>query len=120
MLTLISRALRRVEHTPSGKFSVSALFRGFAPLLGKRSLLGQRLEHLGTLPLTTQSSLALVRFNHETLLIGITTQNMTLLASAPESTDREVPGTEKAGRGSLAVARCAAEEHLDVEENFTR
>jgi flagellar biogenesis protein FliO len=38
------------------------------------------LEHLGTMPLTAQSSLALVRLNGETLLLGITPQNISLLA----------------------------------------
>jgi flagellar biogenesis protein FliO len=84
MLTLISRALGWVEHAESRKQSFGGFFRRFAPLLGRRSLLGERVQHLGTLPLTTQSSLAVIRFNNETLLIGVTTQNMTLIARAPD------------------------------------
>jgi flagellar biogenesis protein FliO len=41
--------------------------------------LGNALEHLGSLPLTAQSSLALVRLQDETLLLGITPQTITLL-----------------------------------------
>jgi len=80
MLALISRAFRRVEQPQSRRFSVSSLLRGFAPLLGARSAVGECVQHVGTLPLTTQSSLAVVRFNNETLLIGITSQTMTVLA----------------------------------------
>jgi flagellar biogenesis protein FliO len=44
------------------------------------------LEHLGSLPLTAQSSLALVRLQRETLLLAITPQGVTLLTkvAAPE------------------------------------
>jgi flagellar biogenesis protein FliO len=41
------------------------------------------LEHLGTLPLTAQSSLALVRLHDETLLLGITPQSIKVLAKRP-------------------------------------
>jgi len=44
--------------------------------------LGTAVQHLGTLPLTPQSSLALVRVYKETLVLGITAQSVTLLAKA--------------------------------------
>jgi flagellar biogenesis protein FliO len=49
---------------------------------GRRSGLGTAVQHLGTLPLTPQSSLALVRVYKETLVLGITAQSVTLLARA--------------------------------------
>ena len=48
--------------------------------LGRRSVVGGALEHLGSLPLTAHSSLALVRLHKETLLLGITAQSITLLS----------------------------------------
>src|SRR3954447_24238328 len=83
MLALISRAFQRVEHKQTRRFSVSSFLRGFAPLLGARSAVAECVQHVGTLPLTTQSSVAVVRFNNETLLIGITPQTMTVLARTP-------------------------------------
>ena len=38
------------------------------------------------MPLTAQSSLAVVRLHNETLLLGITPQSITLLAKGNEST----------------------------------
>jgi flagellar biogenesis protein FliO len=120
MLALISRALGRVEHPASGKFSISGFFRGFAPLFGRRASLGKSVEHLGTLPLTAQSSLALIRFNHETLLIGITTQNVTLLARAPESGEPEGGAAVQRSTSSVARTRFVADERFGTKENFNR
>jgi flagellar biogenesis protein FliO len=57
----------------------AALLQRLVPALRRRGNLGNALEHLGTLPLTAQSSLALVRLHGETLLLGITPQHITLL-----------------------------------------
>jgi flagellar biogenesis protein FliO len=46
---------------------------------------GGGLEHLVTLPLTAQVSLALVRLHDETLLLGITAQSVTLLTRRRET-----------------------------------
>jgi len=54
------------------------------PALSRRAIAGNALEHLGSLPLTAQSSLALVRLHGETLLLGVTPQNITLLAKGGE------------------------------------
>ena len=47
--------------------------------LGRHAKTAGALEHLASLPLTAQSSLALVRLHKETLLLGITPQSVTLL-----------------------------------------
>ena len=57
----------------------AALLQRLVPALRRRGNLGNALEHLGSLPLTAQSSLALVRLQGETLLLGITPQSITLL-----------------------------------------
>jgi flagellar biogenesis protein FliO len=58
---------------------LGALFSRLIPVLSHRASVGGVLEHLGPLPLTAQSSLALVRLQDETLLLGITPQSVTLL-----------------------------------------
>lgn len=52
-------------------------------LLRQRRVAGGALEHLASLPLTAQPSLALIRWGQETLLLGITAQNIRLLAKSP-------------------------------------
>jgi flagellar biogenesis protein FliO len=73
-------------------------------LAGRRSTAGAALQHLGTLPLTTQSSLALVRVYKETLVLAITPQSVTLLTkaadneiSAPASADGVAPEPQSFG-----------------------
>jgi len=62
-----------------GLSGYAALLQRLVPALRRRGNLGNALEHLGSLPLTAQSSLALVRLQDETLLLGITPQSITLL-----------------------------------------
>jgi len=62
-----------------GLSGYTALLQRLVPALRRRGNLGNALEHLGSLPLTAQSSLALVRLQGETLLLGITPQSITLL-----------------------------------------
>ena len=62
-----------------GLSGYGALLQRLVPALRRRGNLGNALEHLGSLPLTAQSSLALVRLQDETLLLGITPQSITLL-----------------------------------------
>ena len=62
-----------------GLSGYGALLQRLVPALRRRGNLGNVLEHLGTLPLTAHSSLALVRLQGETLLLGITPQSITLL-----------------------------------------
>ena len=63
----------------TGLSGCAALLQRLMPVLRRRGNLGNALEHLGSLPLTAQSSLALVRLQDETLLLGITPQSITLL-----------------------------------------
>jgi flagellar biogenesis protein FliO len=65
-----------------GLQGMSALIQRWIPKFGQSARIGNALEHLGTMPLTAQSSLALVRLHDETLLLGITPQNITLLAKS--------------------------------------
>jgi flagellar biogenesis protein FliO len=52
------------------------------PFAARRSVVSATPQHLETLPLTTQSSVALVRVYNETLVLGITAQSVTLLTKA--------------------------------------
>jgi flagellar biogenesis protein FliO len=63
-----------------GLHGLSALVQRFMPAFSRRGNLAGILEHLGSMPLTAQSSLAVVRLHNETLLLGITPQRITLLA----------------------------------------
>ncbi len=63
-----------------GLARLGAVFRRVFPSLRHRSALDGALEHLGSLPLTPHSSLALVRLYKDTLLLGITPQSITLLS----------------------------------------
>jgi flagellar biogenesis protein FliO len=60
--------------------------------LSRRSVVGGALEHLGSLPLTAHSSLALVRLHKETLLLGITSHSITLLSKRNDEV-RVVPNS---------------------------
>jgi flagellar biogenesis protein FliO len=84
MLNYFNKTSSRVN-APFG--AMSAFIHKILPALGRRSALNGALEHLASLPLTAQSSLALVRLHHETLLLGITPQSITLLSKDqdPES-----------------------------------
>jgi flagellar biogenesis protein FliO len=57
--------------------------RRFFMRLLRKSCLDNVLEHMGSLPLTAQSSLALVRVREEALLLGITPQTITVLTRLP-------------------------------------
>ena len=79
-----------------------ALWRRLLQALSRRSPVRGSLEHLGSLPLTAQSSLALVRLNRETLLLGITPQGITLLTKGTEPIDAgagKVEAKKKPSRG---------------------
>ena len=69
-----------------GLAGFAAFLRRMIPALARRSAVAGALEHLGSLPLTAQSSLALVRLNQETLLLGITPQGITLLTKGGAET----------------------------------
>lgn len=47
---------------------------------GRGAAVGNVLQHLGTLSLTPSCAVALVRVGHETVVLGLTSQSVTLLA----------------------------------------
>jgi flagellar biogenesis protein FliO len=79
----------------NGFTGLGALLRRIFFGLGRRSVFGGALEHLGSLPLTAHSSLALVRLHKETLLLGITSHNITLLSK----------GNDEAGFGPGSITQ---------------
>ncbi len=63
---------------------------------GAHRSVGTSLQHLGSLPLTAQSSVALVRVYDETLVLGITSQTVTLLTkTAGHSSESALAAAEK-------------------------
>ena len=104
------RLLKKHSRTPSGDCGgLSALFSRLIPALSHRASVGGVLEHLGTLPLTAQSSLALVRLHDETLLLGITPQGVTLLTKGRRA---EGSGASLSSSDSISPQ----EEHLRLRE----
>jgi flagellar biogenesis protein FliO len=85
------------------------IWRRLLHRVSRRSVASGALEHLGSLPLTAQSSLALVRLNKETLLLGITPQSITLLTKEREE---KVEGAPKADlkKNPARSARLRAQE----------
>lgn len=63
---------------------LSAFLTSLMPVLTRRNSGAKTLEHLESLPLTAQSSLALIRLHDETLLLGITPHSITLLAKGAD------------------------------------
>jgi len=90
-----SRSPRTTDGIASG---LGILIQRLFPALARRKTAGRLLEHLESLPLTAQSSLALIRLREETLLLGITPHNITLLAKNPE-----VLNHGRGGEGSTAA-----------------
>lgn len=77
----VFRGLQSARQEPSTQGLGGVLGRFLPAWTGRRAV--GALEHLGSLPLTAQSSLALVRLHDETLLLGITPQNIRVLAKRP-------------------------------------
>jgi flagellar biogenesis protein FliO len=59
--------------------SLWLIARRLLPLCGQSQRPESPLRHLGTLPLTPPCSVALVRAGQETLVLGLTSQSVTLL-----------------------------------------
>lgn len=85
MLGFFSKQVSPIRQDVAGWSSCAALWQRVLPALRRRAVAGNALEHLGSLPLTAQSSLALVRLHGETLLLGVTSQNITLLAKGVDA-----------------------------------
>ncbi len=75
-------------------------FRRMFPGLRRRSAIDGVLEHLGSLPLTAHSSLALVRLYTDTLLLGITPQSVTLLS---KRNDENIFAADRANLEALGL-----------------
>jgi flagellar biogenesis protein FliO len=84
MVASTPRPSKPIRNPFVGLAGLGAFFRRVFPTLGRRSAFGGALEHLGSLPLTAHSSLALVRLYKETLLLGITPQSITLLSKGSD------------------------------------
>jgi flagellar biogenesis protein FliO len=84
MFQINSRRPRSPRTTDSAISGLAMLLQRMIPALARRKPAGRLLEYLESLPLTAQSSLALVRLREETLLLGITPQSITLLAKDVE------------------------------------
>ena len=80
MLTTWHRYVTRPKRAlPDFTGAAQGLVRWFA--LPRRRADKQALQLLESVPLTAQASVALVRFERQTLLLGITAASVTLLAS---------------------------------------
>lgn len=67
--------------------SWSLVLQRLVPALRRRASANGALEHLGSLALTAQASLALVRWRDQTLLLGITPQGISLLTQGEHRPD---------------------------------
>ena len=94
MFDLISR--NRTHSRPAflDLNNLGSVIARWLPLAGRSSAVGAALQHLGTLPLTAQSSLTLVRVYNETLVLGITPHSVTLLTKAPDRNSNNAPANE--------------------------
>ena len=68
----------------AGMVGLAFVARRYLPLLGKKFRPRGPLKQLGVLALTPQCSVALVQAGEETLVLGLTPHNVTLLAKAGE------------------------------------
>lgn len=86
----------------AGLTGLGAIFRRLFPGWNRRSAAGGAMEHLASLPLTAQSTLALIRVYDQQLLLGVTPANITLIATAngPDATTKN-----KTASGSTAVEK---------------
>lgn len=110
MFQLLKKNGQALSYDFRGLRGFSRLLSRLIPSLGPRASAGGALEHLGALPLTTQSSLALIRLHDETLLLGITAQSVTLLTRRRQT---EVDRRPLSGSNGSSLA----EEPLRVRES---
>lgn len=68
----------------AGMVGLAFVVRRYLPLLGKNFRPRGPLKQIGILALTPQCSVALVQVGEETLVLGLTPHNVTLLAKAGE------------------------------------
>lgn len=82
---MLHHVINKARPPSNSTNALGAFVQRWFPALGRRSALGGALEQLASLPLTPQSSLVLVRFHQETLLLGITPQSIVLLSKEQEA-----------------------------------
>jgi flagellar biogenesis protein FliO len=90
MFALFSRQIDRPKIALADLTSVAGLLGRWLALPARRAAT-QSLRLLESVPLTAHASVALVRFGTENLVLGVTSQNITVLAkgAAAESTAQE-------------------------------
>lgn len=79
MFSIFSRQLERPKTALPDFTTVAGLFARWLALPARRAAT-QSLRLLESVPLTAHASLALVRFGTENLVLGVTSQNITVLA----------------------------------------
>ena len=84
MFSLLKKSPARALPEFGGLAGWSDILRRFMPALRRRACADGTLEHLGSLALTAQASLALVRWRDRTLLLGVTPQGISLLTQGEE------------------------------------
>lgn len=82
MFDVIQGEMTTVGLVLGGLVFIAILARRLQPLLAQRGGSKGALKHLGTLALTPQCSVSLVQVGKETLVLGLTPQNVSLLAKA--------------------------------------
>ena len=112
MFALNRNKYRRASFAAKAGSGLSVLLDRLMRPLARRSIVGGCLELLGTLPLTAQSSLALVRFHNETLLLGITPNQIAVLTKNHSEAKADAKGSQTAARlfnGHVASSRDSSE-----------
>ena len=84
MFSLLKKTSARALPDFGGLAGWSDILRRFMPALRRRACDDGALERLGSLALTAQASLAVVRWRDRTLLLGVTPQGISLLTQAEE------------------------------------
>ena len=84
MFSLLKKSSATVLPQFGGLAGWSHILRRFLPALRRRACADGALEHLGSLALTANASLALVRWRDRTLLLGVTPQGISLLTQGEE------------------------------------
>jgi flagellar biogenesis protein FliO len=109
MFGRISRNFSRSSFVFSEAINLSSLVGRWLPFAARRSAIGASLQHIATLPLTPQSSVALIRVYDETLVLGITAQRVTLLTKAGgEKSDKNL-SREHTVAGNQENCGCVSE-----------
>jgi hypothetical protein len=92
MFGRINRNFNRSSMAFPEAINLGNLIGRWLPFAARRSASGA-LQHIATLPLTPHSCVALIRVHDEDLVLGVTSQSVTLLTKAgPEKSAARSPG----------------------------